>query len=85
MNPPIESPERGRSAEHDLADLDIQYVELRIAQLLGRLHQAALTAGEPDKARGILNVAHSFADELAKDDQGFDRPAFLEAIMRDPS
>jgi hypothetical protein len=67
------------------ADLDMGYVELRIAQVLGRMHRAALAAGEPHEARAILDMAHSFADELADDDAGFDRMAFLRTVTEDPS
>jgi hypothetical protein len=62
-------------------DLDIGYVEMRIAGVLGRAHRAALVRGEPGEARAILDIAHSFAAELAADDSGFDRMAFLDAVM----
>jgi hypothetical protein len=41
--------------------------------------------GEPDQARAILDVAQSFADELASADTGFDRLAFVAAVTEDVS
>jgi hypothetical protein len=65
--------------------LDMETVEQRIAGVLGRAHQEALAGGAPDEARAILDVAQSFADELAAADSGFDRLAFLEAVTEDAS
>ena len=39
----------------------------------------------PDQARAILEVAHSFADELATMNPHFDRPRFIHAATTDPS
>jgi hypothetical protein len=86
VSPPIDSAEVvARSANQDLGERDIKVVEQRIAQVLGRVHQSALAAGTPGEARAILNVAQTFADELAAADSGFDRMAFLEAVMEDAS
>jgi hypothetical protein len=86
VTPPVDSAEvASRSARHDLVNRDIETVELRIAGVLGRAHQAALAAGAPGEARAILDLAQSFARELAKADSGFDRMAFLEAVMEDAS
>jgi hypothetical protein len=40
---------------------------------------------EPDQARAILHVAHSFADELATLDARFDRVQFIKDATEDPS
>jgi hypothetical protein len=37
------------------------------------------------EARAILHVAHSFADELAPLDPGFDRLQFIRDVTEDPS
>ena len=50
-----------------------------IAHVLGRAHRAAEANNEPDQARAILHVAHSFADELQSADPEFDRVQFIEA------
>ena len=41
--------------------------------------------GEPNEARAILHVAHSFADELAALDPRFDRLQFIKDVTEDPS
>jgi hypothetical protein len=53
--------------------------------VLRRAYLAALAVGEPDQARAILDVAQSFADELASADAGFDRLAFVAAVTEDGS
>jgi hypothetical protein len=60
-------------------------VERLIAHVLGRAHRMAETLNAPDEARAILEVAHSFADELAIADPGFDRLRFIEAVTDRPS
>jgi hypothetical protein len=72
-------------AKHEAADLGIESADGLIARVLCRAHQAAMAAGAPDEARAILDVAQSFAHELAAADSGFDRLAFLEAVTEDPS
>jgi uncharacterized protein with PhoU and TrkA domain len=85
VKPPAASPEvMDRSAEHDLAELGMN-VERFIARVLRRAYLAALAVGEPDQARAILDVAQSFADELASADAGFDRLAFVAAVTEDGS
>jgi hypothetical protein len=39
----------------------------------------------PNEARAVLNVAHSFADELATLDPRFDRLQFIKDATEDPS
>ena len=39
----------------------------------------------PDEARAILEVAHSFADELSTLDPRFDRLQFIKDAIEDPS
>jgi len=56
-----------------------------IADVLRRAHRIAESAGEPDEARAIFHVAHSFADELATMNPQFDRLQFIEAATADPS
>ena len=75
MNPPAASPEV----------MDRPAIDQFIARVLHRSHQVALALGEPDQARAILDVAQSFADELARTDAGFDRLAFLAAVTEDVS
>lgn len=53
--------------------------ELLIAGVLRRAHQAADDLGRPREARLILQVAHSFADELATAIPQFDRLEFIRA------
>jgi hypothetical protein len=82
VKPPAASPEViDRSAERDLVEVGIETVERFIARVLRRAHLAALAVGEPDQARAILTVAHSFADELTRADARFDRLAFVAAVM----
>jgi hypothetical protein len=86
VKPPAASPEvMDRSAEHDLAELGIDTAERFIARVLRRAYLAAVAVGEPDQARAILDVAQSFADELASADAGFDRLAFVAAVTEDVS
>jgi ABC-type transporter Mla subunit MlaD len=60
-------------------------VDQLIARVLGRAHQAAMALDAPDEARAILDLAQSFADELAGADPRFDRLAFLVAVTDDRS
>lgn len=60
-------------------------VEQLIARVLGRAHGTAEALNAPDQARAILEVAHSFADELATMNPHFDRPRFIHAATTDPS
>jgi hypothetical protein len=74
-----------RSAEHDRVEVGIDTVGRFIARVLRRAHLAALAVGEPDQARAILDVAQSFADELASADARFDRRAFVAAVTENMS
>jgi hypothetical protein len=56
-----------------------------IARVLRRAHQAAEAMDGPDEARGVLHVAHCFADELAAASPGFDRQRFITAVEEGPS
>ena len=71
------------SAMNDSATTDVD--SLMIAQVLGRAHQTAEAHNEPSEARTILDVAHSFADELASTDNRFDRERFIEAATEEES
>jgi hypothetical protein len=86
VKPPAGSAEVvGRDANHDRVDLGMEPVDQLIARVLGRAHRAAMAGGAPDEARAILDVAESFADELATANPGFDRLAFVAAVTEDPS
>jgi hypothetical protein len=57
----------------------------KIAEILGREHRAAMAADESSDARVILNLAHSFADEMAVAREDFDRDRFIREIVEEPS
>jgi hypothetical protein len=56
-----------------------------VARVLGRAHQAAYAHAAPDEARVILDLAHLFADELAKADLRFDRLRLIHAATAEPA
>ena len=58
---------------------DTEAVDELIARVLGRAHLTAMALNEPNEARAILDVAESFADELATTDPRFDRVGFIQA------
>jgi hypothetical protein len=60
-------------------------VEELIARVLGRAHGTMEALNEPDQARAILHVAHSFADELATANPRFDRMRFIRDVTEDPA
>jgi hypothetical protein len=60
-------------------------VDQLIARVLRRAYGRMEAVNEPDEARAILHVAHSFADELATRDPRFDRLRFIEYVTEDPS
>ena len=64
---------------------DPMAVEQLIADVLGRAHRTAEALNAPNEARAILEVAHSFADELATMNPRFDRMRFIHAATTDPS
>lgn len=75
---------------HDLAWVDDEMpgalrprewdrVEQFITRVLSRARQAAAAADQPDDIRGILYVAHCFADALATENPRFDRVGFIRA------
>jgi hypothetical protein len=53
-------------------------VDELIARVLSRAHRTMEARNAPDEARAVLEVAHSFADELATLDPRFDRLRFIE-------
>jgi hypothetical protein len=55
-------------------------IEQLIARVLRRAHRTAERYDAPTDARTILQVAHSFADELAVADPDFDRPRFIHTV-----
>jgi hypothetical protein len=65
--------------------LDRQGVEQLITRVLFRARQAAEALDRPDDMRGILYVAHCFADELATASPRFDRQGFITAVTEGPS
>jgi hypothetical protein len=64
---------------------DPSAVEQLIARVLGRAHRMAERYDGPTEARTILQMAHSFADELAAADPEFDRVRFIHAVADSPS
>jgi hypothetical protein len=60
-------------------------VDQLIARVLRRAHRKAEAVNARSEARAILHVAHSFADELAAADPGFDRLRFIKEATEDPS
>jgi hypothetical protein len=60
-------------------------VDELIVRVLGQAHQRAVDRDAPNEARTILDVAHSFADELATRSPEFDRLQFITAATMDPS
>jgi hypothetical protein len=68
-----------------LVETDTETVDQLIARVLRRAHLRANAHNEPNEARAILHVAHSFADELASADQRFDRLQFIHAATDDQS
>jgi hypothetical protein len=60
-------------------------VDQLIARVLNRAHGSMEALDMPNEARAILHVAHSFADELAALDPGFDRVQFIRDVTEDPS
>ena len=60
-------------------------VDELIARVLRRAHETMEARNAPDEARAVLQVAHSFADELATLDPRFDRVEFIKDATEDPS
>jgi hypothetical protein len=60
-------------------------VDQLITRVLRRAHGSMEALAMPNEARAILHVAHSFADELAVLDPGFDRVQFIKEVTADPS
>jgi hypothetical protein len=60
-------------------------VDELITRVLRRAHGTMEAQGMPGQARAVLHVAHSFADELATLDPGFDRLQFIKDVTADPS
>jgi len=56
-----------------------------VARVLDQAHQAARAQAAPDEARVILRLAQSFADELEKSNQCFDRLRFIAAAVEEPT
>jgi hypothetical protein len=60
-------------------------VDELIARVLRRAHGTMEAQDEPEEARAVLYVAHSFADELATLDPRFDRLQFIRDATEGPS
>jgi predicted nucleic acid-binding protein len=60
-------------------------VDELIARVLSRAHRKMEALNAPNEARAVLDVAHSFADELATLDPRFDRLQFIKGVTEDPS
>jgi D-hexose-6-phosphate mutarotase len=61
----------------------VETVDQMIARVLRQAHQQMEAQDAPDEARGILHVAHSFADELSKWNPRFDRMQFIQDVTED--
>ena len=75
----------GRCMNYALLEGDPEAVEQLIAHVLGRAHRMAKVLNEPNEARAILYVAHSFAEELAAQNPRFDRQQFIRNATEHPS
>jgi hypothetical protein len=58
-------------------------VDRLIARVLRRAHASSEALSAPGEARTILQLAHSFADELAIADPSFDRLQFVKEVTGD--
>jgi hypothetical protein len=54
-----------------------------IARVLRRAHGTAAALDAPNEERAILQLAHSFADELATANPRFDRLRFIRTATGD--
>jgi hypothetical protein len=66
------------------APRDREAVERWVAGVLRRAREAAEATDGPHALRGILYVAHCFADELATANPRFDRMSFITAVTEGP-
>jgi acyl transferase domain-containing protein len=58
-------------------------VDQLIARVLRRAHRTAAAVDAPNEERAILQLAHSFADELATANPRFDRLRFIRTATGD--
>lgn len=70
---------------NDLVEREPESAAQLIAHVLRRAHTTADALDEPNEARAILHVAHSFADELATTNPRFDRLQFIKNATEDAS
>lgn len=70
---------------NDLVEREPEAAAQLIAHVLRRAHTTADALDEPNEARAILHVAHSFADELATTNPRFDRLQFIKNATEDAS
>ena len=75
----------GRSMIDARVEMDTEAIDQLIARVLRRATLEANALDDRDEARAILDVAHSFADELATADPRFDRLRFIEDATEDRS
>jgi hypothetical protein len=66
------------------APRDREAVERWVAGVLRRARESAEATEGPHALRGILYVAHCFADELATANPRFDRLSFITAVTEGP-
>jgi hypothetical protein len=64
---------------------DPEAVDQLIARVLSRAHRTMEALNAPNEARAILDIAYSFADELATLDPRFDRLRFIKDVAEDPT
>ena len=72
------------TANEPLVTRDPGAVDQLIVRVLSEAHRTMEAFGAPNEARAILNVAHSFADELTALDPRFDRLRFIKDITENP-
>lgn len=84
--PPAPSSEvGGRQMTATALERDPEAVDQLIARVLSRAHRTMEALNAPNEARAILDIAYSFADELATLDPRFDRLRFIKDVAEDPT
>ena len=73
------------SAPAALIETPQEALDHLIARVLSQAHGSMEALNSPEEARAILEVAHSFADELATLDPRFDRLQFIKDAIEDPA
>ena len=74
-------PEQSARFVHAPPAAEPMELEKFIVDVLRRAHQTAQAVPAPDEARGIVQVAQLFADELVNAHPRFDRVRFIAAVI----